>query len=94
MPERYIWKLSTKRSTLDKSSNQIPVYAFDPSTGARVPVGSAVAGDVISLEEFRISSGRNFYKYNWSGQARALPFIGRNSSFWIDGINIDYAGKK
>lgn len=92
-PERYIWKLSTKRSTLAKNSSDVPVYAFDQTTSVPFSVGSAKVGEVITLEEFRLASGRNFYKFKWTGSVRDGKFLGRNPTFWVDGLNIDFAGK-
>ena len=92
-PERYIWKFSTKRLTLAKNTNEVPVYAFDDK-GIRFAVGAAPVGETIVLEEFRLYGRRNFYRYEWTGQARNATLLGRNVTFWVDGMNIDYAGKK
>ena len=91
-PERFIWKLSSKRSTLARGQSEIPVYAFDTQDG-RYTVGTTQVGETVTLEEFRVAGRRNFYRYQWQGQAKG-PALGRDAAFWVDGINIEYAGKK
>ncbi len=93
-PERYVWKLSAKRSTLAKNSDEVPVYAFDSDFGRPFAVGSVKVGEVITLDEFRLDARRNFYRFAWEKSATTKVPLGRSATFWIDGINIDYAGKK
>lgn len=93
-PERYIWKLSTKRATLDKNSKEVPVYMFDGDSRERVAVGGAPIGEIITLERIRSYGHRHFYGYNWSAGAQGTKKFGPSATFWIDGMNIDYAGKK
>lgn len=94
-PERFIWKLSTKRSTLVRGQSDVPVYAFDAKDGrdGRYTVGTTQVGEPVTLDEFRVSGRRNFYRYQWQGRAKG-PALGSNTAFWVDGINIEYAGKK
>jgi len=93
-PERFVWKLSTKRSTLAKNSDEVPVYAFDSDFGRPFAVGSVKVGEVITLDEFRLDARRNYYRYPWEKNATTKVPLSRSATFWIDGINIDYAGKK
>lgn len=93
-PERFVWKLSTKRSTLSKDSDEVPVYAVDSDFGEPFTVGTAKVGEVITLDEFRLEGRRNFYRYSWEKNATTKVRLSRSATFWIDGINIDYAGKK
>ncbi len=92
--ERYLWKLSTKRSTMAKNSDEVPVYAFTSDFGRPFAVGSVKVGEVITLDEFRLDSRRNFYRFAWEKSATTKVPLGPSATFWIDGINIDYAGKK
>lgn len=91
-PERFVWKLSTKRSTLARGQSDVPVYAFD-AQNVRYTVGTTKVGGPVTLEEFRVAGRRNFYRYQWQGRAKG-PSLGSNATFWVDGINIEYAGKK
>lgn len=93
-PERYIWKLSTKRASNSKNSDQIPVYAFDEDSDRLFSVGSVKAGEVITLDEFRMRGRRNFYRYPFEKNATRPSHLGRSVTFWVEGINVDYAGKK
>lgn len=93
-PERYIWRLSTKRATLDKNSKEVPVHMFDDISNERVVVGSAPVGESINLDEIRMYASRHFYRYNWSGRAQGAKKFSSRATFWVDGMNIDYAGKK
>lgn len=92
-PERYIWKLSTKRASTSKNS-EIPVYAFDEDSGRPFSVGSVKAGEVITLDEFRMRGRRNYYRYPFEKNATRPSHLGRSVTFWVDGMNVDYAGKK
>lgn len=93
-PERYIWKLSTKRSTLDKNSKEVPVYMFNGDSHERVAVGGAPIGELITLDRIRLYGHRHFYRYNWTASTQESQKFGPSATFWIDGMNIDYAGKK
>ena len=93
-PERYIWKLSTKRATLDKNSKEVPVYMFDGDSHERVTVGGVPIGELITLDRIRLYGHRHFYRYNWTLSAQESRKFGPSATFWIDGMNIDYAGKK
>jgi len=93
-PERYIWKLSVKRATLDKNSKEVPIYMFDGDSPERVAVGVAPIGELITLDRIRLYGNRHFYRYNWTAGAKESRKFGPSATFWIDGINIDYAGKK
>lgn len=94
-PERYIWKLSTKRATLDRNSSEVPIYMFDDESHQRVAVGSTPVGEVITLDRIKLYGHRHFYGYNWNGDARGVQKkLGPSAAFWVDGMNVDYAGKK
>lgn len=93
-PERYIWKLSTKRATLDKNSKEVPIYMFDGDSHERVAVGGASIGETITLDRIRLYGHRHFYRYNWTPSTQESQKFGPSATFWIDGMNIDYAGKK
>lgn len=93
-PDRYLWKVSTKRSTLAKNSNEVPVYFFGSAFDKPSTVGSLKVGEPIVLEEFRLYGRRHFYRYPWKKNATNSVASSRSATFWIDGMNIDYAGTK
>jgi hypothetical protein len=93
-PERYIWKLSTKRSTLDKNSKEVPIYMFAGDGHERVAAGGAPIGELITLDSIRLYGHRHFYRYNRTASEQESRKFGPSVTFWIDGMNIDYAGKK
>jgi hypothetical protein len=93
-PEKFIWKLSNKRFATGSNPNDVPVYGFAELFGGRSLVGQAKVGEEITLDEVRVAGRRNHYKFKWSGAARDAKKFGINPEFWIDGINIEYGGKK
>jgi hypothetical protein len=93
-PEKYIWKLSNKNFATGANPNDVPVYSFNPLSGARTLVGQAKVGEEITLDEVRVAGRRNHYKFKWSGSANENKKLGMNPQFWIDGVNIEYGGKR
>jgi hypothetical protein len=57
-------------------------------------VGSASEGEEITLEEFRVIGRRNFYKFNWKGAPKNSVSVASAPEYFIDGMYIQFAGKK
>jgi hypothetical protein len=67
---------------------------FDEDSPKAVAVGGAPVGEIITLDRIRLYGNRHFYRYNWSPGSQGTKKFGASATFWIDGMNIDYAGKK
>jgi hypothetical protein len=93
-PEKAIWKLSNKKFPPGANPDDVPVYSFGGLFGRRTLVGQAKVGDEITLEEVRLAMGRNHFKFKWSGAPPQNPNIPVQPEYWIDGINIEYSGKR
>ena len=93
-PERYIWKLSNKNFATGSNPDDVPVYSFSQLSGGRTLVGQAKVGEEITLDEVRVAGRRNHYKFKWNGAVNENKKLGRTPEFWIDGVNIEYAGKR
>jgi hypothetical protein len=92
-PEKYIWKLKANPLATSNGSQDIPVVYFG-TTERPSAVGSARAGEEITLEEFRVVGRRNFYKFNWNGAPDSKVVVGSQPEYFIDGMYIEFAGKK
>lgn len=92
-PEKYIWKLTTKKAVANNKSQEIPVVYFGESETPSA-VGSAREGEEILLEEFRVVGRRNFYKINWKGAPKTNVLVGSTPEYFVDGMYIEFAGKK
>jgi hypothetical protein len=92
-PERYLWRLTTKKVAGNRGDD-VAVYSFYPGTSVRVAVGMAKAGDPITLDEFRLAVGRNHYRIDYQGSAKENKDLGPKPDFWVDGLFVEYAGKK
>lgn len=93
-PERFVWKLSNKIFATGANQNEVPVYSFNDLSGGRTMVGQAKVGEEITLDEVRVAGRRNHYKFKWNGAVKDSAKFGLHPEFWIDGINIEYAGKR
>jgi hypothetical protein len=93
-PEKSVWRLTNKIYTTGSNPNEVPVYLFDEMSGRRSLVGMAAVGDELVMEEIRVAVRRIHYKFNWSGGATYIQKTGSKVDFWVDGINVEYAGKK
>ncbi len=92
-PEKYIWKLTAKAAGSNNKSQDIPVVYFGESETPS-SVGSASEGEEITLEEFRVIGRRNFYKFNWKGAPKNSVSVASAPEYFIDGMYIQFAGKK
>lgn len=92
-PERYLWRLTTKKVAGNKGDD-VAVYSFYPDSSIRVAVGMAKAGDAITLDDFRVAVGRNHYRIDYQGSAKENKDLGPKPDFWVDGLFVEYAGKK
>lgn len=92
-PERYIWKLTGKTYGManDKGGDDVIVYSFSYN-GSKSQVGTAKAGEVITLEEVRGVGRGLFYKFAWSGAP--AQGSGPEREYWVNGANIEFAGTK
>jgi hypothetical protein len=93
-PERSLWRLTNKLFATGSNPNDVPVYMFDSLSGRRTLVGMASVGDEVVIEEIRLAARRIHYKFNWSGGPAYAKKTGGKPEFWVDGINVEYAGKK
>ena len=89
-----IWKLTNKKFATGANPDDVPVYSFGGLNGRRTLVGQAKVGEEINLEEVRLAAGRNHYKFNWGGAPPPDPKLPVQPEYWIDGVNIEYSGKK
>jgi len=92
-PERYLWRLTTKKVAGNRGDD-VAVYSFYPGSSVRVAVGMAKAGDTITLDEFRVAQGRNHYRIDFKGSAKEDKDLGSKPDYWVDGLFVEYAGKK
>lgn len=92
-PEKYTWKLKANPLATSNGNQDIPVVYFGASD-TPAAVGSARAGEEITLEEFRVVGRRNFYKFNWKGAPDSKFAVGSQPEYFIDGMYIEFAGKK
>jgi hypothetical protein len=93
-PERSRWRLTNKLFATGSNPNEVPVYMFDSISGRRSLVGMASVGDDLVIDEIKVAARRIHYKFNWSGSAAYIQKTGAKGEFWVDGINVEYAGKK
>ncbi len=91
--EKFIWKLKVNGAAQEGGGGEVPVYYFATSE-APVAVGTTPAGEEIKLEEFRVVGRRNFYKFNWQGSPNSAAPIGKDAEFFVDGMNVTFAGKR
>lgn len=92
-PEKYVWKLTTKKAAANTKTQDVPVVYFG-ETETPSAVGSAREGEEISLDEFRVVGRRNFYKINWKGAPNTKVIVGSAPEYFVDGMYIQFAGKK
>lgn len=92
-PERYIWKLTGKTYGMvnDKGGDDVAVYSFSYN-GSKAQVGTAKAGELITLDEVRPVGRGLFYKFAWAGAP--AQGNGPEKDYWVNGANIEFGGTK
>jgi hypothetical protein len=91
-PEKSVWRLSTKNYATGANKSDVPVYMI--RNGRRSMAGLAKVGEEITLEEMTVSKDRVHYKFAWKGGSDKPQQPGSSQEYWIDGVNIEYAGKR
>jgi len=91
-PEKSVWRLTNKLYSTGSNPNDVPVYVI--RNGRRALAGMASVGDEVTMEEIAVAADRIHYKFNWKGGAAPNPKFGTVAEYWVDGVNIEYSGKK